>query len=317
MQQPLARADGSGGRLRSHEPEDCVSPGVGLPGRVWASGQTVWIPDVVKDENFPRASVAVREGLHGAFGFPIVVGSDILGVVEVFSGEIQNPDAELLQMLVAVGSQIGQFMKRKQAEEVVHHERFLLHSLMDNVPDSIYFKDSAGRFLRINQAMAKQFGLSTPAEAVGKTDFDFFDEEHARQAWDDEQAIMLAGQPVVGKEEKETWGSSGRHAWASTTKMPFRDKEGRVIGTFGISRDITAWKQAEEGLRQGEERFRSLVEATVAIVWNTPESGEFETDQPGWSAFTGQTFDQLKGGAGSTPSTPTTGRTPPRSGRRP
>lgn len=270
-------------------------PGVGLPGRVWASGQTAWIPDVVKDENFPRASVAVREGLHGAFGFPIVVGSDILGVVEVFSGEIQNPDAELLQMLVAIGSQIGQFMKRKQAEEVVHHERFLLHSLMDNVPDSIYFKDSAGRFLRINQAMAKQFGLSTPAEAVGKSDFDFFDEEHARQAWDDEQAIMLAGQPVVGKEEKETWGSSGRHAWASTTKMPFRDKEGRVIGTFGISRDITAWKQAEEGLRQGEERFRSLVEATVAIVWNTPESGEFETDQPGWSAFTGQTFDQLKG----------------------
>lgn len=271
------------------------APGVGLPGRVWATGQTAWIPDVVEDANFPRAAVAVREGLHGAFGFPVVVGNDILGVVEVFSGEIQNPDRELLQMLVAIGSQIGQFMKRKQAEEVVHHERFLLHSLMDNVPDSIYFKDVGGRFISINQAMANQFGLSDPAEAVGKTDFDFFDEEHARQAWEDEQAIMQAGQPVVGKEERETWGSSGRHAWASTTKMPFRDKDGRIIGTFGISRDITAWKQAEEALRQGEERFRSLVEATVAIVWNTPESGEFETEQPGWSAFTGQTFDELKG----------------------
>ena len=66
--------------------------GVGLPGRVWASGQPAWIPDVVTDPNFPRARVAARAGLHGAFGFPIVVGSDILGVMEVFSGEIQQPD---------------------------------------------------------------------------------------------------------------------------------------------------------------------------------------------------------------------------------
>ena len=105
---------------------------------------------------------------------------------------------------------------------------------------------------------------------------------------------MRTGQPVVGKDEKETWGSE-RVAWVSTTKMPLRDKEGRVVGTFGISRDITAWKRAEEALRHGEERFRSLIEATAAIVWNTPASGEFEAEQPGWSAFTGQTFDQLKG----------------------
>ena len=90
-------------------------------------------------------------------------------------------------------------------------------------------------------------------------------------------------------------GKTSSVAWVSTTKMPLRDTEGRIVGTFGVSRDITAWKSAEEALRQGEERFRSLVEATAAIVWNTPASGEFETEQPGWSAFTGQTFDQLKG----------------------
>ncbi len=98
----------------------------------------------------------------------------------------------------------------------------------------------------------------------------------------------------MGKVEKETRGADSV-AWVSTTKMPLRDAEGRIVGTFGVSRDITAWKSAEQALRQGEERFRSLIEATAAIVWTTPASGEFETEQPGWSAFTGQSFEQLKG----------------------
>jgi signal transduction histidine kinase/DNA-binding response OmpR family regulator len=92
------------------------APGEGLPGRVWASGQPSWIQDVTKDTNFPRAAIAARDGLHGAFGFPIKVGSELLGVMEVFSGEIERPDADLLAMLGAIGSQIGQFMKRKEAE---------------------------------------------------------------------------------------------------------------------------------------------------------------------------------------------------------
>ncbi|MGE3820793.1 MAG: PAS domain S-box protein, partial [Isosphaeraceae bacterium] len=269
-------------------------PGEGLPGRVWASGQPAWIPDVTRDDNFPRASVADREGLHGAFGFPIVVGHDVLGVMEVFSGEIQHPDEDLLQMLTAVGSQIGQFMMRKRAEEEVFQERFLLHTLLDNVPDSIYFKDTEGRFTRINKSLAHRFGLSDSTLAEGKTDFDFFTDEHARPALADERAVMETGQALVGKEERETW-EDGRVTWVSTTKLPFRERDGRLIGTFGISRDITDLKTTERALREGEERFRSLVEATSAIVWTTPASGEFETEQPGWSAFTGQTFDELRG----------------------
>ncbi len=268
--------------------------GVGLPGRVWASGRPAWIPDVTKNASFPRAPVAAREGLRGALGFPIAVGSEFLGVIEAYSGEIQQPDPDLLEMLTAIGSQVGQFLKRNQAEQTVLRERYLLSTLMDNVPDSIYFKDTGGRFIHISKAMANRFGLCDPALAVGKTDFDFFTEEHARQAWDDEQAIMESDHPIVGKEEKETWGG-GQITWVSSTKMPFKDKNGRIVGTFGISRDITARKRFEDALRQEEERFRSLIEATTAIVWSTPASGEFEAEQPGWSAFTGQTFDQLKG----------------------
>src|SRR6266700_2487809 len=92
-------------------------PGLGLPGRVWSSLEPEYIPDVVADENFPRGSIAEREGLHAAFGFPILLGGEVLGVIEFFSREIRQPDQELLNMLAAIGSQIGQFVERKRAEE--------------------------------------------------------------------------------------------------------------------------------------------------------------------------------------------------------
>src|SRR5262249_44468419 len=95
--------------------------------------------------------------------------------------------------------------ERRRTEEALEQERYLLHTLMDYLPDSIYFKDRESRFLRINRALALKFGLVDPAEAVGKTDFDFFTEEHARQSFADEQELIRSGHPVIGLEEKETW----------------------------------------------------------------------------------------------------------------
>ena len=115
----------------------------------------------------------------------------------------------------------------KHAEELLAYERFLLHALMDNVPDQIYFKDRESRFVRINKSQAEILGLADPCQAVGKTDFDFFAEEHARAAYEDEQQIIRTGQPLVGKEEKETYGE-GRVRWVSSTKMPFRDSDGKT-----------------------------------------------------------------------------------------
>src|SRR5215470_12961926 len=93
--------------------------GIGLPGRVWSNARPVWIADVTKDANFPRAAIAAREGLHAAFCFPILLGSEVLGVLEFFSHEIQQPDARLLEMMGAIGSQIGQFIERKNAEDAL------------------------------------------------------------------------------------------------------------------------------------------------------------------------------------------------------
>ena len=94
-------------------------PGLGLPGRVWAQAQSAWIEDVTRDANFPRASIAAHEGLHAAFGFPILLGAQVLGVLEFFSHEIQQPDHRLLEMMSAIGSQIGQFIERKEAEDAL------------------------------------------------------------------------------------------------------------------------------------------------------------------------------------------------------
>jgi len=102
------------------------------------------------------------------------------------------------------------------------------------------------------------FGFKDPNNLVGKTDFDFFSEEHAKQAYDDEQAIILTGQPVI-KEERETW-TDRPDTWVYTTKVPLRDDEGKVVGTFGVSRDITRHREVEEELAAERNLLRSLID---------------------------------------------------------
>ncbi len=173
------------------------------------------------------------------------------------------------------------------ARRVVAHERShadrltdrrLLHTMMERLPDAIYFKDRESKFLRISRALADHFGLEDPADAIGKSDFDFFTREHAQQAFDDEQRLIRTGESVVNLEEKETW-PDGHTTWASTTKKVLRDEEGNIIGTFGISRDITDRKHAEEAMRQAQldaeeaSRAKSDFLANMSHEIRTPMNG--------------------------------------------
>jgi two-component system, sensor histidine kinase and response regulator len=164
--------------------------------------------------------------------------------------------------------------EQKRARDELARERTLLLNLMNHVPDRIYFKDQASRFIRINKALADQFGLSDPELAAGRADFDFFSEEHARQAYEDEQQMIRTGRPVVDKEEKETW-PDGHVTWVTTTKLPLRDESGQVVGTFGISRDITARKRAELALQESEALYHSLVEHLPQNILRKDREGRF------------------------------------------
>jgi diguanylate cyclase (GGDEF)-like protein/PAS domain S-box-containing protein len=127
-------------------------------------------------------------------------------------------------------------------------DRDLLDAFFEHIPDNVFFKDSDSRFLRISRAMANYFGLKDPARAIGRTDADIFSAEHADQALADEQQVLRTGQPMIEKEEKETW-PDGHETWALTTKVPLKDREGEVIGTMGIAHNITQRKQAEQRIR--------------------------------------------------------------------
>jgi two-component system, sensor histidine kinase and response regulator len=145
---------------------------------------------------------------------------------------------------------------RKLAEEELTQERYLMSTLMDNLPDHIYFKDNESRFLRINKSLAQFNGLNNPDEAKGKSDYDFFTEEHARQAHNDELNIMRTGQ-ILSTVEKETHHNRP-DTWVSTIKLPLSDQEGKIIGTFGISRDITQSKLAEEEIKMKNELLQII-----------------------------------------------------------
>jgi sigma-B regulation protein RsbU (phosphoserine phosphatase) len=150
--------------------------------------------------------------------------------------------------------------ERSEMEDSLARERFLLKTLMDNLPDNIYFKDRESRFISANRAMAAWFGFIDPAYILGKTDADLFAPEHAQAALRDEQEILRTGQPLVNVEEKETW-PDGRETWVSTTKLPLRDPNGQIIGTFGLSRNISEKKRAEEKLAALARELREKNEA--------------------------------------------------------
>ncbi len=141
-------------------------------------------------------------------------------------------------------------MKKKKSRKsytelkrTLSFERDILQNLLDNIPDAIYFKDNKNRLVRINKYYADGFKLS-PEDIIGKTDFDFFQKDQAQSMFDDDTYVLKTGKPIIGKIER-TLLPNGTHVCVTTTKIPIKNKKNRVIGTMGVTRDITAYDKTE------------------------------------------------------------------------
>ncbi len=143
---------------------------------------------------------------------------------------------------------------------------------MQNLPDRIYFKDCEGRFLSVSHAHASSLGLSSPEQAVGKTDFDFFEKNLARQKFADEREVIRTGIGFTGKEERSRSASGGTR-WVMTAKQPLLGINGEIAGTFGISRDITEIRQAREGLQAHHRLLQTLIDILPCRIFIKDDEG--------------------------------------------
>jgi PAS domain S-box-containing protein len=149
--------------------------------------------------------------------------------------------------------------ERKRAEEALRDEKALMDALMDNIPDSIYFKDRQCRLTRINRKMMRDLNLDDMSQAVGKTDVDLFGEEFGRKTLAEDQRIMTTGEPITGFVESRQL-EDGQINWTSTTKVPLRDAGDQIVGLVGITREINEVMRAQEALKEYSERLEEMVE---------------------------------------------------------
>jgi two-component system NtrC family sensor kinase len=266
--------------------------GVGLPGRSWASGEPVWVDDVVADPNFPRAAVAIREGLHGGFAFPIPCAGETAGVVEFFLRSGEKPDDDLLATLAALGSQLGQYLDRARVQEALRESEAFYHSLVESLPQNILRKDLEGRFTFANQRACGIIGKPL-AEVVGKTDFDLFPPALAEKYRGDDRQVLQSGKVLQDIEEHRT--PAGDKLYVQIVKSAIYDSQGEKIGTQVLFWDVTERKQWEEALSKSERRYRQLTEASQDAIVVADQEGRVTLFNPAAERIFGYSADEVTG----------------------
>lgn len=243
--------------------------GIGLPGRVWASRQPHWIFELSQDTNFPRTALASQVGLQSGFGFPILLGEEILGVIECFSQRIQEPDQDLLDMMTAIGSQIGQFMERKRTETALQESQELFQSFMNHSPVAAFIKDESGRYVYVN-ARVEQRSKHSQSDFIGKTDFELLPLATAQQFHTNDMTVLTSGQSMQMLETVES--EDGEQRYYMSFKFPFCNAAGQKL-LAGVALDVSEQQaalrervRAEAELRQRETELRLVTNALPVMI---------------------------------------------------
>jgi PAS domain S-box-containing protein len=244
------------------------APGIGLPGRVWTSGEPAWIADVTQDVNFPRAAAAAEEGLHGAFGFPIRLGPAVLGVLEFFSREIREPDDLLLSTMGVIGSQIGQFIERIEAEGALRESEARNRAILEAALDCVITMDARGRIVEFNPAAERTFGYRRQ-DVLGQVMSDLIIPPSLRPQHERGLARYLAtGEgPILGNHIELTGLRADGSEFPVEVTITRVDMPGSPVFT-GYIRDITQRKRVQEELVRGRERLRLALEAGRLGTWH-------------------------------------------------
>ena len=236
------------------------APGVGLVGVVWQTGEPLWVADVARDPRASRKIIANEAGMHGAFVFPVSSGGKIIGVLGFNSREIREPDENLLQAIHVIGSQIGQFVQRKQADEVLRESEERFRSLTELSSDWYWEQDENFRFTMVSDNLSRRIA-NAPVSIIGKTRWELPTLNMTEADWAAHRALLESHQPFRDLQWHRL-DQTGKVQIASISGKPVFDSDGRFRGYRGIGRDITEAKRSEEALR----RFRASMDMSDDMI---------------------------------------------------
>ncbi|PIS46124.1 MAG: hypothetical protein COT22_01655 [Ignavibacteria bacterium CG08_land_8_20_14_0_20_37_9] len=204
---------------------------------------------------------------------PLLTPTETIGVLVLQNYETENIYSESdLQLLSSVGNQIALAIERKSIEEAFKNERLLLRTVINNIPDSIYCKDTESRKTLANLADINNSGAKSEEEILGKTDFDIFPKELAEGFFADDQQVIQTGVPVLDREEY-VLNEKGQKEWLLTSKLPLKDEAGKIIGIVGIGRNITNRKRAEEALSNERTLLRTIIDLIPDAIYAKDSKG--------------------------------------------
>ena len=271
-----------------------------LVARAARRGEPVLVSDVTQVSNW--LSNPLLPNTRAELAVPIKLGNMVLGVLDVQSDTVGGLNEEDQLLLLGLCGQIAVFIRKRQTESEYEQslvslvqERNLRQTLIDNLPDLAYVKDTDSRFLLVNDATLRQLGAAHVDDVIGKTDFDFSPPELAEQYYADEQALFASGQSLVGHEEPVFHHETGMMQWLLSTKIIFRDEQGEVAGLIGLNRDITERRDAERRLQESEVLFQSLVDGFPQNVYRVDRDGRVLFGNKAYLATLGLTLEEVVG----------------------